>query len=134
MTVLTRVPPRLPPELEAIVTRTIGCALRVHQTLGPGYSEAVYHDATAIELEVSGMSFQRELLIPVTYRGRPIRDYKLDLVVEKLIVVEIKAVEELHPMHQTQIVSYMKAARLPVGLLMNLQTQYLRSQLRRFVL
>ena len=65
---------------------------------------------------------------------RRIRDQKLDLVVERLVVVEIKAVERLHPIHQTQILSYMKAARLPVGLLMNFQSQYLRSQLRRFVL
>lgn len=131
---LTRVPPRLPPELEALVTRTIGCALHVHQTLGPGYSEGIYHDAMAIELEVSGLKFARELLVPVTYRERRLRDYKLDLVVDRLIVVEIKAVEKLHPIHQTQIISYMKAARLPVGLLMNFQSEYLKAQLRRFVL
>lgn len=131
---LTRVPPRLPPQLEAIVTRTIGCALRVHQTLGPGYSEIVYHDAMAIELEVSDLAFSRDLVVPVTYRGRPLRDYRLDLVVDRLVVVEIKAVERLHPMHQTQILSYMKAGRLPVGLLMNFQSEYLRSQMRRFVL
>jgi GxxExxY protein len=131
---LTRVPPRLAPELEGIVTRTIGCALRVHQTLGPGYSEGVYHDAMAIELEVSSIPYVRELVVPVTYRGRPLRDYQLDLVVDRLVVVEIKAVDKLHPMHQTQILSYMKAARLPVGLLMNFQSEYLRSQMRRFVL
>jgi GxxExxY protein len=131
---LTRVPPRLPPELEAIVTRTIGCALRVHQTLGPGYREGIYHDAMAIELEVSGLAYSRELVVPVRYRGRPLRNYELDLVVDRLVVVEIKAVDKLHPMHQTQILSYMKAARLPVGLLMNFQSEYLRSQMRRFVL
>ena len=116
------------------MTRTIGCALRVHQTLGPGYSEIVYHDAMAIELEVSDLAFSRDLVVPVTYRGRPLRDYRLDLVVDRLVVVEIKAVERLHPMHQTQILSYMKAGRLPVGLLMNFQSEYLRSQMRRFVL
>ena len=131
---LTRVPPKLPPELETIVTRTIGCALRVHETLGPGYAEGIYHDAMAIELEVSGLQYVRECLVAVTYRGRPIRDHKLDLIVERLVVVELKAVERLHPIHQTQILSYMKAARLPVGLLMNFQSEYLRSQLRRFVL
>lgn len=131
---LTRVPPRLPPELEAIVTRTIGCALRVHQALGPGYAEAVYHDAVAIELDDSGISFAREVPVALMYRGRKIRDQRLDLVVDRLSVVEIKAVDRLHPIHQTQILSYMKSARLPVGLLMNFQTEYLKSQLRRFVL
>ena len=131
---LTRVPPRLPLQHEAIVARTIGCGLRVHQTLGPGYAEGIYHDAMAIELEMSGLQYVREFRVSVTYRGRPIRDQKLDLVVERLVVVEIKAVERLHPIHQTQILSYMKATSLPVGLLMNFQSQYLRSQLRRFVL
>ena len=131
---LTRVPPKLPPELEATVTRTIGCALRVHQTLGPGYSEGVYHDAMTIELEVSSIPYIRELVVPMTYRDRRVRDYKLDLVVDGLVVVEIKAVEKLHPIHQAQILSYMKAARLPVGLLMNFQSEYLPSQMRLFVL
>jgi GxxExxY protein len=101
--------------------------LRVHQTLGPGYAEGIYQDAMAIELEMSGLQYVREVRVSVTYRGRPIRDQKLDLVVERLVVVEIKAVERLHPIHQAQILSYMKAASLPVGWLMNFQSQYLRS-------
>lgn len=131
---LTRVPPRLPPEMEAIVTRTIGCAIRVHKTLGPGFSEGVYHDAMQIELTTEELRWDRELEISVIYRDQPTRRQRLDLVVDGFIVVEIKAVERVHPIHVSQILSYMKAARMPIGLLMNFRTQFLKSQLWRFVL
>jgi len=131
---LTRTMPALAPELEAIVARTIGCAIRVHQALGPGFHEAVYQDALAVELELEGLPFQREFQVAIFYRGRPLRTQRLDLVVDKLVVVELKAVERLDRVHQTQILSYMKAAKLPVGLLMNFHAEFLKSQLRRFVL
>lgn len=131
---LTRVPPRLPPEMEAIVTRTIGCGIRVHQALGPGFSEGVYQDAMQIELTTEGLRWDREFEISVIYRDQPTRRQRLDLVVDGFVVVEIKAVERVHPIHVSQILSYMKAARMPIGLLMNFRTQFLKSQLWRFVL
>ena len=131
---LTRVRPKLPPELESLVTQTIGCAIRVHKALGPGFREALYHDAMRVELTRSRLKWSGERIVNVEYCGEPLRSQKLDLVVEELIVVELKAVERLHPIHQAQILSYMKAARLPVGLLMNFNSTWLKSQLRRFVL
>ena len=131
---LTRVTPALPPELEAIVTRTIGCAIEVHKALGPGFTEGIYQDALAIELEVEGLRFDREFEIVVFHRGRALRKQRLDLVVDGAIVIEIKAVERLHAIHESQILSYMKAGKLPAGLLMNFHAGYLKSQLRRFVL
>jgi len=131
---LTRTTPALAPELEAIVTRTIGCAIRVHQTLGPGFHEAVYRDALAVELEFDNLPFEREFQVSIFYRGRQLRTQRLDLVVDRLVVVELKAVERLERVHQTQILSYLKAAKLPVGLLMNFHAEFLKSQLRRFVL
>jgi GxxExxY protein len=132
--VLTRVPPRLPPELEAIVTATIGCAIRVHKTLGPGFKEAIYHDAMRIELTRSNISWRSDVAVDVLYEGEPCRRQYLDLVVDNIVVVEIKSVERLHPLHGSQILSYMKSARLPVGLLMNFNSTWLRGQIRRFVL
>jgi len=132
--VLTRVTPALPPDLETVVTRTIGCAIRVHQTLGPGFTEGIYQDALAVELEVEGLRFDREFEILMLYRGRPLRKQRLDIVVDRVIVIELKAVERLDRSHQMQLLSYMKAAKLPVGLLMNFHADYLKSQLRRFVL
>ena len=130
---LTRVPPKLPPELEAVVTQTIGCAIRVHKQLGPGFREALYQDAMRIELTRSQLRWNSEVVVRVKYCGEALRSQKLDLVVDDFIV-EIKAVDRLHPIHQAQILSYMKAAKLPVGLLMNFNTTWLKSQLRRFVL
>lgn len=131
---LTRVPPKLPPELEAIVTRTIGCAINVHKKLGPGFREGIYQDAMRVELSRQHLAWNSEVWIDVFYEGRRLRRQKLDLIVEGVVVVEIKAVDRLHPVHEAQILSYMKAAKLPVGLLMNFNGQWLKSQLRRFVL
>jgi GxxExxY protein len=132
--VLTRVPPRLPPEMEKIVTQTIGCAIAVHKSLGPGFREGIYHDALRIELSRQGIAWSGEVAVDVTYRGEPCRRQILDLVVDKVLVVEIKSVERLHPLHGAQLVSYMKAASLPVGLLMNFNASWLKGQIRRFVL
>ncbi len=132
--VLTRAKSDLSPELEGLVTRTIGCALRVHQALGPGYLEGLYHDAMSIELELEGLAFEREFATNVLYRGRPLRTQRLDLVVEGQIVVELKAVERLERVHQAQLLSYLKATGLRVGLLMNFHEEYLKTSLRRFVL
>jgi len=131
---LTQVPPRLPPELEAIVTRTIGCAITVHKTLGPGFRESIYHDALRIELTRCGIPWRSDLAVDVLYRGEPCRRQVLDLVVDGLVVVELKSVERLHPLHGAQTRSYMKAAKLPVGLLMNFNSTWLKGQIRRFVL
>ena len=131
---LIRVTPVLSPEREAIVTRTIGCAIRVHQALGPGFHEAIYQDAMGVELEWEGLPYEREFRVAMFYRERPLRSQRLDLVVDGLVVVELKAVEHLERVHQTQLLSYMKAAKLPVGLLMNFHAEFLKSQLRRFVL
>ena len=131
---LIRVTPVLSPEREAIVTRTIGCAIRVHQALGPGFHEAIYQDAMGVELEWEGLPYEREFRVAMFYRERPLRTQRLYLVVDGLVVVELKAVEHLERVHQTQLLSYMKAAKLPVGLLMNFHAEFLKSQLRRFVL
>ena len=131
---LIRVTPALSPEREAIVTRTIGCAIRVHQALGPGFHEAIYQDAMGVELEWEGLPYEREFRVAMFYRERPLRTQRLDLVVDGLVGVELKAVEHLERVHQTQLLSYMKAAKLPVGLLMNFHAEFLKSQLRRFVL
>lgn len=131
---LTRTTPACSPETEAIVTRTIGCALRVHQALGPGYTEGLYHDAMAIDLAMEGLRYEREVSIRVMYRGQPLRAQRLDLVVEGQVVVELKAVERLDRIHQAQLLSYLKAGAFRVGLLMNFHSEFLKSSLRRFVL
>ena len=122
------------PEVEAIVTKTIGCALRVHQTLGPGYNESIYHDAMGIDLRLEGLHFDREVTIQLAYRGESLRPHRLDLVIERVLVVELKSVEKLARVHESQILSYMRAGHYKVGLLMNFNSEWLKGSLRRFVL
>ena len=131
---LNKVPPRLSPEREAKVYETIGCAIRVHTALGPGFREGLYHDAMRVELSRAKVAWRSDLTIDVYYEGRPLRRQTLDLVVDDLIVLELKAVDRLHPIHSAQILSYMKAAGLPIGLLMNFNTTWMKGSIRRFVL
>jgi len=131
---LHKTTPACSPEVEAIVTKTIGCALRVHQALGPGYSEAIYHDAMAIDLGLEGVRYEREVEIQLTYRSQPLRLHRLDLVVEGVLVVELKSVERLARVHEAQILSYLRAGHYRVGLLMNFNSEWLKGSLRRFVL
>jgi GxxExxY protein len=131
---LTRTRPVLDSESENLVTRIIGCALQVHRSLGPGYLEAVYHDAMAVELEARDLPFERECFTPIRYRDRLLRGHKLDLVVAGKVVVELKAVERLQLIHTSQVVAYLRASGLRVGLLMNFNTPVLKSALKRIVL
>lgn len=130
---LYKTAPACSPEVEGIVERTIGCALRVHRALGPGYKEAIYHDAFEIDAHMEGLRCERELVIALTYRGRPLRPHKLDLVIERAVVVELKAVERLTRIHEAQLLSYLKAGNYKVGLLMNFNSDSLKSSLRRLV-
>lgn len=131
---LYKTTPACSPEVEALVTKTIGCALRVHSAIGPGYNEAIYQDALAIDLDLEGISFDTNVTIQLTYRGRPLRPHHLDLVVDRVLVLELKSVERLARIHEAQILSYMRSGRYKVGLLMNFNADWLKGSIRRFVL
>lgn len=113
---------------------TIGCGLEVHKRLGPGLLEGIYGDALAIELDLAQLAFERELAIPVHYRGHQLRSHRVDLIVEGQVLVELKAIERMDALHQAQVMSYLKASGLRVGLLMNFNSRFLRDGLRRIVL
>ena len=131
---LYRTTPACSPEVEAIIERTIGSAIRVHKALGPGSSEVLYQDAMSIDLNLGGIEHQREVTIELTYRGRPLRPHRLDLVVASTLVVELKSVERLARIHEAQILSYLRAGNYKVGLLMNFNSDWLKGSPRRFVL
>lgn len=131
---LSRTSSRLPESIERVAEAAIGCAIEVHKRLGPGFLEIVYHDAMAIELEVAGLVARREVPVMLSYRGRPLRQHRLDLVVSDTVILELKAVERLERIHQAQLLSYLKASGLRLGLLMNFNTEQLKSALRRVVL
>jgi len=113
----------------------IGAAIEVHRELGPGLLESAYEECLAIELSASGISFARQVALPVIYKGRQLDlAYRVDMIVESQLVLELKAVETLQPVHQAQLLTYMRLAGIRTGLLMNFNAAVLRSGLRRMVL
>ena len=131
---LTRVPPRLPPEVEAVVFQIIGAAIEVHRHLGPGFLESIYQRAICIELDERGTSFEKKKRIAILYKGRILQGQELDLVVESKVVVEVKAVSQLEEIHASQLVSYLKTTGLRAGLLINFNVPVLKAGIRRIVL
>jgi GxxExxY protein len=130
---LTRVPTHLPADLEQLVNHTIGCCIEVHRALGPGLSELVYAAATGIELESRSIAFEREKALPVRYRGHLLCHHRVDLLVDSRLVLEIKSVERIHPVHLAQTVSYLRLTGTRVGLVINFNEQVLRQGIRRVV-
>jgi GxxExxY protein len=131
---MLRVPTKLSDDLEDLVHRTIGCCIDVHRALGPGLLESIYSRAVCIELTRSGIAYEREKVIPVTYRDELLCSQRLDIVVANQIVLEIKSVERLHPVHRAQALTYLRVSRLPIALLMNFNVAVLPEGLKRIVL
>ena len=123
----------LSPELEELIRRTIGAMLIVHRELGSGMSEAVYATALRIELSARGIAFESEKLLPVRYRGQLIGQHRVDLLVEGRLVVEVKSVESLHPVHVAQVVTYIRLTGARAGLLVNFNVPLLKQGIRRIV-
>jgi GxxExxY protein len=118
-------------ELTEIV---IGAAIEVHKHLGPGLLESAYEECLCAELSSLGLVFERQVQIPVNYKGLRLDcGYRMDLVVEKSVVVEIKSIEQLLPIHAAQVLTYLKCSGKPVGLLLNFNVTQLRQGLRRIV-
>lgn len=121
-------------ELNALSQRVIGAAIEVHRILGPGYLESVYEEALAIELELQGVMCHRQASVHIEYKGRPVGEGRLDLLIGGCLVVELKTVEHLLPIHHAQLLSYLKVTRKQLGLLINFNTRVLREGVKRVVL
>jgi len=106
-------------EHEGLTGRIIGAAIEVHRQLGPGFVESIYENALTVELRAQSISFLRQLTVPVLYRDLEVGLHKLDLLVENLIVVELKAVKDLNDTHFAVVRSYLRAAGLDHGLILN---------------
>jgi GxxExxY protein len=130
---LTRVQSALPPELEDLAHRTIGCLITVHRLLGPGYREAIYQRALCLELELQRIRFECEKKVLVPYRSWQIPGHKVDLIIESQLLLELKSVPRLKDLHRRQVVSYLKATGLPLGLLVNFNAAILKGNIRRVV-
>jgi len=118
----------------AATERIIGCALEVHRELGPGLLESVYESALCIELEAAGLPFKRQVGVPLRYKGHLISEHRPDLVVADQVIVEVKSIERLHPVHMAQMITYLRVCHLRVGLLLNFNSAVLKHGIRRVML
>jgi GxxExxY protein len=124
----------LSPAEEKVMTRAIGCGIAVHRVLGPGFKECIYHQALRLELESQGLRFESDKDILVKYKEWSIPGQRIDLIVERLVLVELKAVPKLREFHRDQVISYLKTTGLRAGLLLNFHAPVLKAGLRRIVL
>lgn len=120
---------------DALARRVIGAAIEVHRHLGPGFQEAVYEEALAIEFRLRAISFERQPRVAVRYKGQEVGDGRPDFVVgdSTPIIVEVKAVTQLAMVHRAQVISYLKALCCPLGLLLNFKESTMRGGVKRVV-
>lgn len=120
--------------LDRITEKIIGCAIEVHKGLGPGLLESAYEECLCYELNRIGLKFERQVPLPVVYKGVKLDcSYRMDIVVENSVIVEVKAVENLIPVHDAQLLSYLKLYDKKVGLLMNFHVPILKKGLKRII-
>jgi GxxExxY protein len=118
----------------AVTERTIKCAIEVHRQLGPGLLESVYEEALDIECKFNGLNVLRQLIVPVLYRGKTIGEYRPDMLINDLVIVEIKSVERFDPVFEAQVLTYLKITGKKVGLLINFNSRLVKDGIRRFIL
>ena len=121
-------------ETDPLTERIIGCAIEVHRQLGPGLLEATYEEALCVEFQDAKLPFKRQVSYPVLYKGRSIGEYRLDLIVEDAVVVEIKSVERFDSIFEAQVLTYLRVSRKRVGLLINFNSRLLKEGIKRYII
>lgn len=119
---------------DSISHQIIGAAIEVHRTLGPGLLESIYEAALEMELGERALKVRRQVELPVSYKGRLLDGgYRIDLIVEELVIIEIKAVERLLPVFESQLLTYLKLSDKRLGLLINFNSSVVSNSVRRVV-
>jgi GxxExxY protein len=121
-------------ENDPLTQRIIGAAIEVHRVLGPGLLESIYEAAICIEFDDIGLQYKRQTRLPVYYKGRTLGEYRVDLVVEDRVIVEIKSVERFNPVFEAQLLTYMRLTEKRVGLLLNFNSRLMKDGITRRVL
>jgi GxxExxY protein len=121
------------PEVNLLAEKVIGAAIEVHRMLGPGYLESVYEAALRVELALRGLAFEKQLELDLNYKGVLVGQGRIDLLVEKKLIVELKAIEALLPIRQAQVISYLKLTGCELGLLINFNSVLLKNGIMRVV-
>jgi GxxExxY protein len=120
-------------EVDRLARAVIGAAIEVHRVLGPGYMENVYEEALSTELEINRIAFERQKSFALSYKGKYIGEGRMDFLVGNFLVVELKAVERLMPIHRAQVMSYLKARKSGLGLLINFNERMLKLGVERII-
>ena len=128
-----RIDNQLDEQTEILIRNIIGAAIEVHRELGPGYLEKVYEQAMALELKHRGLVYATQVAVAVYYKGEKIRGQVLDMVVKGKVILELKSVEMILPIHEAQILSYLKSTNFPAGLLINFKEKLVKNGIKRFV-
>lgn len=123
----------LDPELESLATAVIGAAIEVHRELGPGLPEIAYQEALSHELTLRGIPHQCEVPVPIYYKGKKVADGKVDMLIEKRLIIENKVVEVLNPVHRAQTIAYLQATKLQLALLINWNVAILKDGIKRVI-
>jgi len=124
----------MPENLNHLTEAVIGAAIEIHRALGPGLLESVYERAMGIELNERGIPFETQVQVPITYKGQSAGDLRLDLLVDQRLLVELKAIDALAALHQAQVLSYLRATNLTLGLLINFNVTQLVRGIKRISL
>jgi len=121
-------------EFDSLSRGVIGCAIEVHKSLGPGLLESAYEQCLARELSLAGIPFRLQVPMPVCYKGVNLNcGYRIDLLVDDQLIVELKSVEKLTRVHEAQLITYMKLAQVKIGLLLNFNSEVLKKGIKRFM-
>jgi GxxExxY protein len=121
-----------PIPINDLTHRVIGCAIEVHRELGPGLVESLYEACLCDELADAGLRFARQQQLPVVYKNRPLSGhFQLDIVVDDALVLEIKSVHQVHPIHEAQLTTYLHLGGFPLGLVMNFNTVLMKDGVTR---
>lgn len=119
---------------KALTGEVIGAAIEVHKTLGPGLLESAYEECLCREFDIRGISYERQKELPIEYKGVELDcSYRLDVVVAKSVILELKACESLEPIHEAQLLTYLRLTGIKTGLLINFNVPVLRDGIRRLV-
>lgn len=121
-------------DTNSITEKIIGCCIEVHKSLGPGLLESTYEECLFFELNQVGLRVERQKELPIQYKSIELRcGYRIDLLVEELVIVELKSVDQIIPIHEAQILTYLKLSNKKVGLLINFNSRLLTKGIHRFV-
>lgn len=121
-------------KIDLLSKKIIGAAIDVHKALGPGLLESAYEECLCCELGLTGIEFKRQVALPVTYKTTKLDcGYRLDIVEEKVIILELKAIERILPIHEAQLLAYLKLSDIRLGILLNFNVPFMRNGIRRIV-